>query len=160
MNNQQFFDITIAHLRLQKVPAVVTRKRADGTDNVACVYRGTTDGSGWTPETPADKTLMCAVGKHLPDALIAQHMYINTESFGSLIDEDDAPDAQVREVVNTIFAGVDHELIVHMQGVHDHAGAKSEVRDDREYVRFEGPAFEDKLREAARMYKLDYRRVA
>lgn len=97
MNNQEFFDKSVAHLRKQGRTARAFR---DGDTTVSCMYR--------TPEG-----LGCAVGGTMPDDLVAKVLASNgnTWRFGLLAS--DVPE------VGTFYRGVDHSLIGRMQQVHD-----------------------------------------
>ena len=131
MNNQEFYDKTMAHLRKQKVPSM--SMAGDG----ACAYRGAVvDG------VPT----MCAVGAHLPDSMFAGGIPDwNTESVAEL--------CRTKPEVAQIFEGVDASLMRTMQNLHDEA---SNGDNERSYARFEGAAFEMDAKCVALQFALVY----
>lgn len=92
MDNQQFFDKTVAFLRTQGEAAV--------TANGACRYR---------TSPSEDRVLMCAVGCHIPDNVYSSGF--EGVSASELL--------RVSNDVCALFGGVDRALIEAMQLAHD-----------------------------------------
>ena len=90
MNNQEFFDRTVEHLRKQNCQA------KDDTD---CKYRTVVDGV----------TLMCAVGCHLTDDIYKDTF--EGHSIYALM--------KYSLTVRNLFSGVSIKLIRNMQCIHD-----------------------------------------
>jgi hypothetical protein len=91
MDNQEFYDKSVAHLRKQRRKALLV---------TTCAYR-------------TDDGLACAVGGVMPDDLAANVVTTgnNTTSINDLLVENRA--------VAAFFRGVDTRLIENMQRVHD-----------------------------------------
>lgn len=152
--NQAFFNKTIAHLRAQNIPAY--RQHLNGV--TGCCYRTVRDpepNEEWTIATPPERVLKCAVGAHIPDAVIARHFHCNGDLFDALYE------GTMREEIEPIFKGISHELISDLQGLHDSAsppsaaGTVSEPRI-RYYATFEGDYFEGAALKIAHDHGLEF----
>jgi hypothetical protein len=97
MDNQEFYDKSVAHLRRQGAKALMNGEGAQGG---TCAYR-TKDG------------LACAVGGVMPDDLAAKVVAAghNTMAIGPLM--------RSNQDVAKFFRGVERSLIADMQLVHD-----------------------------------------
>jgi len=148
MTDQEFFDITIAHLRQQQVPAYCD----NGAGATSCCYRATRSGQPWTLDTPPGETLKCAVGVHIPDNVIAAHMYANSDLFDMLFDRDFGREFEA------IFEGVDFTLICDLQRLHDNAAPSvvDSLPRVRTYTEFSGDDFEAACNSIAHNHKLAF----
>lgn len=130
MNNQEFFDKTVAHLRKQKVPCFKVHDM--GTN---CLY---------VHETPEGKVLHCAVGAHFDPALLTSPGYVG--DVDTLFGE--------HPQIAALFEGVDRPLLRDAQLLHD--SAEDGGRGGRGFTTFEGEAFEAEVKLLASKYGLAY----
>lgn len=105
MNNQEFFNKSVAHLRKQGCKSISTRATTS-TGGVLCTYKTTTE---------AGAVLMCAVGGVMTPEVLADletssssDMY---QAIGSIMEK--------YESARLLFSGVDPMLLRRMQAVHD-----------------------------------------
>lgn len=145
MNNQQFFDLTVAHLRRQVQPSYVIIP----TVGTACAYRSRPNGQPWV--MGAKDTLMCAIGAHIPDSVIFEAPSLNSTPFDNLL-------SSATKEVRAKFDNVDHTLARSMQMLHDHAAPNEDevLTSRRRYTKFEGDVFERELQQIASRCNLLY----
>lgn len=130
MNNQEFFDKTVAHLRKQKVPCFKVHDM--GTN---CLY---------AHETPDGQVLHCAVGAHFDPGMLRSWDYVG--DVDTLFGE--------HPQIAALFEGVDRPLLRDAQLLHD--SAEDGGRGDRGFKTFEGEKFEWEVQKLAGKFGLTY----
>jgi hypothetical protein len=130
MNNQEFFDKTVAHLRTQKVPCYV---ETGGGSN--CLY---------VKKTEDGKVLHCAVGAHFEPSMLREPGFVGD------VDTLFSGHQQIK----ALFDGVSRPLLKAAQQLHDSASPGSDYNAG--FNTFEGEAFEQEVHMLAARFGLVY----